>query len=69
MNRKRVLNDNAEVEPLFHSFKAERFHKREFQTEKERRAMIIDCRGFYNQRRIHASLGYRTPVEYEVALA
>jgi len=69
MNRKGVMNDNAEMESFFHSFKAERIHKNEFVTEKELRAVIIEYVGFYNQKRIHSSLEYMTPDEYEVCMA
>lgn len=69
MNRKGVMNDNAEMESFFHHIKAERLHRHEFLTEKELRAAIIDYIGFYNRKRIHASLNYMTPVEYEVAMA
>ncbi len=68
MNRKKVMNDNAEMESFFHQFKAERFHKSEYATEKELRAMIVEYIGFYNQKRIHSSLGYLSPNEYEVAI-
>ncbi len=50
MNRKGIMNDNAEMESFFHSFKAERIHKNEFITEKELRAVIIEYVGFYNQK-------------------
>lgn len=69
MNRKGVMNDNAEMESFFHHFKAERLHRNEYVTEKELRAVIIEYVGFYNQRRIHESLEYMTPVEYEVKMA
>lgn len=69
MNRKCIMNDNAEMESFFHSFKAERIHKNEFVTEKELRAVIIEYVGFYNQKRIHSSLEYMTPNEYEVRMA
>jgi len=69
MNRKGVMNDNAEMESFFHLFKAERLHKNEFTTEKELRAVIIEYVGFYNRKRIHSSIGYITPDEYEVAIA
>jgi len=67
MNRKGIMNDNAEMESFFHSFKAERIHKNEFITEKELRAVIIEYVGFYNSKRIHSSLNYMTPNEYEVS--
>ena len=60
------MNDNAEMESFFRSFKAERIHANEFFTEKELRAVIIEYVGFYNQRRIHSSLEYMTPNAYEV---
>ena len=68
MNRKKVMNDNAEMESFFHQFKAERFHKNEYATEKELRAMIVEYIGFYNRKRIHSSLGYLSPNDYEVAI-
>jgi len=55
------------MESFFHQFKAERFHKNEYATEKELRAMIVEYIGFYNQKRIHSSLGYLSPNDYEVA--
>lgn len=68
MNRKGVMNDNAEMESFFHQFKAERLHKNEYTTEKELRSVIIEYVGFYNQKRIHSSLGYLTPRAYEVTM-
>ncbi len=68
MNRKGVMNDNAEMESFFHQFKAERIHRNEYVTEKELRAVIIEYVGFYNRKRIHSSLDYLTPVEYEVRM-
>ena len=68
MNRKRVMNDNAEMESFFHQFKAERIHRNEFVTEQELRAVVIEYVGFYNKRRLHSSLDYRSPDEYEAAM-
>jgi transposase InsO family protein len=69
MNRKGVMNDNAEMESFFHQLKAERLHRNQYRTEKELRAVIIEYVGFYNQKRIHSSLNYMTPNEFEVSLA
>lgn len=68
MNRKGVMNDNAQMESFFHQFKAERIHKNEYVTEKELRAVIVEYVGFYNRKRIHSSLNYMTPEEYEVRM-
>lgn len=68
MNRKGVMNDNAEMESFFHQFKAERIHRNEYLTEKELRAVIMEYVGFYNRKRIHSSLDYMTPEEYEVRM-
>jgi transposase InsO family protein len=69
MNRKGVMNDDAEMESFFHQLKAERLHRNQYRTEKELRAVIIEYVGFYNQKRIHSSLNYMTPNEFEVSLA
>ena len=53
---------------FFHQFKAERIHRNEYVTEKELRSVIIEYVGFYNQKRIHSSLDYMTPNEYEVRM-
>jgi putative transposase len=66
MNRPRNCQDNAHMESFFHSLKAELTHKRVFTSEDELGATLagyIDR--FYNQKRIHSSLGYHSPVEYE----
>lgn len=68
LNRKRKMNDNAEMESFFHQFKAERIHLNEFTTEGELRAVIIEYIRFYNSKRIHSALGYLTPDDYEVIM-
>jgi len=68
MNRKGVMNDNAEMESFFHQFKAERIHRNAYVTEKELRAVVTEYVGFYNKRRLHSSLNYMTPDAFEVSL-
>ncbi len=68
LNRKGIMNDNAEMESFFHQFKAERVHKNEYTTEGALRATIVEYVRFYNHKRIHSSLGYLTPNEYEVIM-
>ena len=68
LNRKGIMNDNAEMESFFHQFKAERIHRHEYTTEKELRSVIIEYVGFYNEKRIHSSLDYLTPADYEVTM-
>lgn len=68
MNRLASMNDNAEMESFFHHFKAERLHGNEYLTEKELRATIIEYVRFHNEKRIHSSLDYLTPVQYEVKM-
>jgi len=66
MNRPRNCQDNAHMESFFHSLKAELTHRRTFSSDAELNASLagyIDR--FYNQKRIHSSLGYHSPVEFE----
>jgi putative transposase len=66
MNRPRNCQDNAHMESFFHSLKSELTHQRSFTSDPELNAALatyIDR--FYNQKRIHSSLGYHSPVEYE----
>lgn len=66
MNRPRHCQDNAHMESFFHSLKAELTHQRSYASDAELNASIagyIDR--FYNEKRIHSSLGYHSPVEFE----
>lgn len=69
MNRPRRMNDNAHMESFFHNFKAERVHGRTFTCEDKLRGVINKYVSFYNNRRLHSSIGYLTPVEYERRIA
>lgn len=66
MNRPRNCQDNAHMESFFHSLKAELTHRRSFTTEAELTASVSAyINRFYNLKRIHSSLGYHSPVEFE----
>lgn len=65
MSRKGNPLDNAEVESFFHTMKAELVHQKQFEDAIEAVANITEYIAFYNQERIHSSLGYQSPVNYE----
>ncbi|MEJ1297140.1 MAG: IS3 family transposase [Candidatus Sedimenticola sp. (ex Thyasira tokunagai)] len=69
MNRPASMNDNAHMESFFHNFKAERYHGRQFRREDMLRGMITQYMGFYNKIRIHSSVAYLSPEEYECRAA
>jgi putative transposase len=58
--------DNAVVESFFATLKTELIRQRPFATRQAARAEIFEyMEGFYNRRRRHSSLGYRSPLEFE----
>ena len=64
----RVANcwDNAVAESFFASLKTELIHHQSWATRAHARRAIVDyIEVFYNRRRLHSSLGYLTPAEYE----
>jgi putative transposase len=68
MSRKGNCYDNAYAESFFHSLKVELVHRRTFKTREEAMAAIFEyIEVWYNRERLHSSLGYKTPVEYELA--
>lgn len=71
MSRKGNCYDNAHVESFFHSLKTELVYRRNFKTRKEAMEAIFEwIETWYNRQRLHSSLGYMSPVEYEkMALA
>jgi transposase InsO family protein len=66
MNRPRHCQDNAHMESFFHSLKAELTHRRRFASDAELHASVTHyIERCYNAKRIHSSLGYHSPVEFE----
>jgi transposase InsO family protein len=66
MNGRKVPQDNAVAESFFSNLKNELVHHCDFFTRDEARAAIFDyIELFYNRKRIHQSLGYRTPEQIE----
>ena len=65
MSRKGTPLDNAEVESYFHTMKAELVHQQSFENSIEAVAKISEYIAFYNIERIHSSLDYNSPLEYE----
>ena len=68
MLRKGNCYDNAFVETFFRTLKDELVYRTKFKTRAEATAAIFEfIEVWYNRERLHSSLGYRTPVEYEQA--
>jgi len=68
MSRPGYCTDNAEVESFFKSLKGELLHATSYITLRQLRHHIKHyIERFYNTQRLHSSLGYRTPLEFEGA--
>jgi transposase InsO family protein len=66
MSRKGNCWDNAPVESFFSTLKHELVYRTSFASHDAARAALFQyIEGFYNRRRLHSSLGYLSPVEYE----
>jgi putative transposase len=58
--------DNAVVEAFFASLKKEKLNRRSWPTRQAaRNAVFAWIEGWYNRRRLHSTLGMRSPVDYE----
>ena len=66
MSRRGNPYDNAVAESFFRTLKVELVYRRRFRTRAEAKAAIVEyIELFYNRRRLHSSLGYLSPAEYE----
>lgn len=66
MSRSGNCYDNAYAESFFHTLKVELVHREKFQTRVEARNAIEEyIDGWYNTKRLHSALGYKTPHDYK----
>jgi putative transposase len=66
MSRKGNCYDNAAMESFWSTLKQELIYRRHFKTRDQARQAIFDfIEVFYNRRRLHSSLGYRSPIDFE----
>jgi len=69
MSRRADCWDNAVAESFFASLKLELVYPSQWRTRAEARSAIFEyIELFYNHRRKHSTLGYRSPVEFEQQL-
>lgn len=69
MSRKGNCYDNAFVESFWSSLKYETVYQHRFATRAEAKAALFDyIEAFYNRTRLHSSLGYMSPINFESQL-
>ena len=69
MSRKGNGWDNACSETLFGSLKVERLHGRRFETRRQAKDEVLQWLFWYNRKRLHSTLNYQSPIEYEQSWA
>jgi putative transposase len=69
MKRPARLGDNAHIESFFHTMKSEATHGVSFDDEHGLKSTLNEYIRRYNRTRIHSSLGYVSPIDYERARA
>ena len=65
MSRKANCWDNACSETLFGSLKVERLHGEQFESIREAKDAVIAWLVWYNQSRMHSTLNYVSPMQFE----
>jgi putative transposase len=70
MSRTGNCYDNAFAESFFATLKKELIYRQNFETRSEAKKAIFEfIEVWYNRSRIHSSIGYMTPVQFEESLA
>ncbi len=66
MSKRGDCFDNAITETFFHSLKTEWVYQTTYETRKEAEmSLFIYIELFYNRKRLHSSLNYNSPIDYE----
>jgi transposase InsO family protein len=66
MSRKGNCYDNAQAESFFSRFKAELVENGIFESVEDARSEVFSyIEGYYNRVRLHSSLGYKSPLQFE----
>ena len=68
MGRRGCALDNAVAESFFASLKKELIRRRSWPTRRDAQGAIFGwIEGWYNRRRLHSALNYRSPAAYEIS--
>lgn len=68
MSRKGEVYDNAVIESFYATLKRELVNRDRYASRDESRQAIFEwIEVFYNRQRLHSSLGYQSPADYEAA--
>ncbi len=69
MSAKGSCYDNACAESFFRSLKVGALHGESFPTRAAMRQAVFEyIEGYYNRQRLHSTLGYLSPEDYEARL-
>ncbi|CDZ76365.1 putative transposase OrfB [Legionella massiliensis] len=68
MSGKGNCYDNTVIESFYHTLKIELLYGEKFKTRAETQLLVFDyIEEFYNRQRLHSTLGYQTPDEFQLA--
>ena len=69
MSRRANCWDNSVMESFFKTLKVERVHRLQYTSRSQARLDIVNwMEGFYNSRRLHSSIDFRSPADFECSL-
>lgn len=70
MSRKGNCYDNAYAESFFATLKKEMIYRQTYRTKEEAKKAIFEyIEAWYNRSRIHSSIGFMTPIQFEESLS